>query len=244
MHPLLLIVTGSPSAAVVRRHGDFEDWFLRGTGLPVESVQVVRVETGEALPSPSGISGALVTGSASMVTDREPWAERTADWLRRAIPTGLPVLGICFGHQLIAEALGGSVGMNPRGREIGTVRVRLLPQASGDPLLGGLPHELAVQATHLQSVLELPPGALRLAESDMDPNHAFRVGDAVWGLQFHPEIGAAAMRAHIEEKREVLVREGRDPDVLLAEVADSPWGTTILERFAALCAGALTRSRQ
>ena len=239
MKPLLLVTTGSPSERVIRGHGDFEDWFLRGLGLPREAVRAIRVDRGASLPSPKEFSGAVVTGSSAMVTDREPWSERTAGWLGEAVASGLPVLGVCYGHQLLAHALGGTVGDNPRGREIGTIRIRLLPPAGDDPLLAGLPPEIAVQATHLQSVLELPPGAVRLAASGLDPVHAFRYGASAWGLQFHPEFRAAAMRSYIEEKRQVLAAEGLDPDGLLAGVADSPWGDLILNRFAARC-GALS----
>jgi len=232
---LLIVKTGSPSDAVIRKHGDFEDWFLAGMDLGREAVRIARVDRGQPLPRPEEVSGAVITGSADMVTDRHPWAEATASWLRDAVSRELPVLGVCFGHQLLAHALGGTVGDNPRGREIGTVRVRLAPAAAHDPLLRDLPETVPVQATHLQSVLELPPGAELLAASDLDPHHAFRTGTSAWGLQFHPEFGAAAMRSYILEKQELLRGEGLDPGALLAAVGDTPVGATILRRFAALC---------
>lgn len=80
------------------------------------------------------------SGSSAMISHREAWNERTADWLRDAAACATPVLGICYGHQLLAHALGGRVGPNPHRREIGTVLLRLASEA-GDALLALLPRE-------------------------------------------------------------------------------------------------------
>ncbi len=234
MPPLLIIKTGQPDEAITRRFGSFEDWTLARAGLSRDEAQIVSVFQGEPLPDPSRVSGAIITGSPAMVTERTPWMERTAAWLRRAVPSGLPVLGICFGHQLLAQALGGRAGDNPRGREIGTVEVRLLDAAGEDPLLGGLPDPLTVHVTHVQSALTLPPAATRLAGNGHEPNHAFRAALQAWGLQFHPEFTADIMRALIAGHRETLLAEGLDPDELLSSVRDSAVGRTILGRFAAI----------
>jgi GMP synthase (glutamine-hydrolysing) len=191
------------------------------------------VYEGEELPAPHETDGLVITGSAAMVSEAEPWSERTAVWLRDAVEAGVPILGICFGHQLLAHALGGVVGPNPRGREIGTVSLALTDSAATDPLLGGLPVRIDVHATHLESVLDLPPGAQLLASSDLDPHHAFRMpGRPVWGVQFHPEFSAEVTRGYIVAKRDDMRAEGMDPDRLLAGVRDTPWGGEILTRFA------------
>ena len=229
---MLIVKTGTAGTAVDTTDGDFEDWIAHGLGRPV---QVCRVDQGEELPDPHDTGGVVVTGSAAMVSDREPWAERTAAWLRGAVEAEVPVLGICFGHQLLAHALGGRVGPNPRGREIGSVEVALTAAASTDPLLGGLPARIELHTTHLESVVELPAGAELLASSRLDPHQAFRVpGRPVWGLQFHPEFSAAVIRAYLEAKRDALVAEGIDPERLLSRVRETRWGSDILARFAAL----------
>ena len=92
------------------------------------------------------LAGIVITGSPSMVSARLDWSERTAYWLRRAVPTGLPVLGVCYGHQLLAHALGGHVGLNPAGRQIGTVTAQLIDGHKEDPLFGHLPARFP--ATH------------------------------------------------------------------------------------------------
>jgi GMP synthase (glutamine-hydrolysing) len=230
----LIVKTGGTMPDVRAQRGDYEAWIAAGLGYAPGDVDVVAVAEGEPLPAPDAPAGVVVTGSSAMVSAREPWSERTGEWLVRAAQTGTPVLGICYGHQLLAHALGGEVGRNPRGREIGTVVVRRLDAAQRDPLLGGWGDAEPAHVTHLESVLALPPGAVRLAESDLDPVQAFAVGERAWGVQFHPEFDAATTRAYITARRDKLRGEGLDADALLAGVRETPGGPRLLRRFAEL----------
>jgi len=229
---LAIVKTGETLPELVTRRGDFEVWIASGLGLEPGAVDVIRVDRGEVLPDPRSPAGVVVTGSSAMVTDREPWSERTGDWLARVARADVPLLGICYGHQLLAEALGGRVGDNPRGREIGTVEVRLLDAAADDPLLGGLGPSFPAHATHVQSVLALPPGARHLGESDGDPHQAFAWGENAWGVQFHPEFDADVMRGYLDGRRARILAEGLDADGLRAAVTEAPAGPRILRRFA------------
>jgi GMP synthase (glutamine-hydrolysing) len=192
------------------------------------------VYRGEALPDAAAPAGVVVTGSSALVTDREDWSERTGAWLADVLEAGTPLLGICYGHQLLAHALGGRVDHNPLGREIGTIRLELAPAAAADPLLGVLGDAESVHATHVQSVTELPPGARRLASSRGDPNQAFALGERAWGVQFHPEFDADVIAAYLAARREIIRSEGLDPEALEAGVRESPEGPRLLGRFAAL----------
>jgi GMP synthase (glutamine-hydrolysing) len=234
MPSILVIKTGSTLPALKRQIGDFEDWTLSGMDLPAGEARVVDVTAGAAIPDYDSVRGVVITGSHSMVTDRLDWSERTAGWLRGAVARRIPTLGICYGHQLLAHALGGEVGPNPRGLEYGTFEVDLLEPAREDKLLGGLPGSLRVQLCHVQSVLRLPIGAVRLASNAKGDNQAFRLAECVWGVQFHPEFNAHVVRAYVNHMRLPLTAEEQDLEGLLSTCADTPASGEILKRFARL----------
>ncbi|MGH0036739.1 MAG: glutamine amidotransferase [Myxococcota bacterium] len=231
MKRLLILKTGSTLPEVAARRGDFEDWIRPALGWAPEAVEVASVHLGDALPEPSRVAGIVVTGSPAMVSEREPWSESAGRWLVTAVEAGTPVLGICYGHQLIAQAFGGRVGPNPRGREIGTVDVEFEAAAAGDALLGALGRRVGFHTSHVESVLELPPRATRLASTRLDPNHVFALGDRVWGVQFHPEFDADIMRGYLEGRRVQIEAEATDVDALLAAVHETPEATDLLRRF-------------
>lgn len=204
--------------------------------MPLEEMQVAWVEQGESLPDPDTLSGVVFSGSPSMVTQRLDWSERAAGWVREAVDYKLPLLGICYGHQLLAHALGGCVGPGEQGRQMGSVGVTRCAAGSEDELWGAIPDFHFQHVTHSEAVLELPERAIRLALTDMDPNHAFRVGECAWGVQFHPEFDEEIMRAYIDERAEELSAEGLEPSVLREGVRDCPWGANLLRRFASIVA--------
>jgi GMP synthase (glutamine-hydrolysing) len=112
--------------------------------------------------------------------------------------------------------------------------VRSLAPARHDALLSVWGAEGPAHVTHVESVLALPKGAVRLAESDLDPVQAFAVGERAWGVQFHPEFDAETVRAYLLARTEKVRAEGLDPDALLAAVRDAPGGPRVLRRFAEL----------
>lgn len=234
--PLVIVKTGTKPGALAATPGDYEDWILAGMDWPAAGAVVVAVPQGEVLPPAAAVAGAVVTGSGAMVTDRSGWMERTADWLRAAVAAERPVLGICFGHQLLAQALGGTAGWSPNGVEVGVVDVELLAAAQSDLLLGGLPGRFAGCVSHRQSAALLPPGAALLARSALEPHQAFRCGSA-WGVQFHPEFEPAIMPAYVDLFRPLLASLGRDADSLVATLPPTPESASVLRRFAAIVRG-------
>ena len=225
MKPLLIVKVGSTHPHIAEALGDFEHWIIEGLGDAAPPAQVVDPRQGMALPVSTEVAGAIVTGSHSMVTDREPWSEQTAQWLRAAVAAELPVLGICYGHQLLAHTLGGEVDYHPGGIELGTVEIRLTPAAQDDRLFGGLPMRFGGQAAHRQSVRRLPEGAVHLANNGFEPHHAFRFGRNAWGVQFHPEFSAQATAAYVQANTGLPVRP---------HVAEAPEAASLLARFARL----------
>lgn len=231
MKPVLIIRTGQAPDNIRARHGDFPHWFRLGAKLPLPRVQVVNVAAGEELPPPQEVAGAMITGSAAMVTERAPWSERTAGWIRDAMDVDLPLLGVCYGHQLMSHALGGRVDYLPGGREIGTLPIELLADAQHDPLAAHLPGEFRAHTTHEQSVLEVPKGTQVLARSARDPHHLLRYGRNAISVQFHPEFNADVMRAYITRKHHDMRREGFDPHHAFRQVAATPNARRLLRMF-------------
>jgi len=166
-----------------------------------------------------------------MVTDNLPWSARVAEWIPTLMELNVPFLGICYGHQLLAHALGGEVGFHPKGTEVGTVDIHLLTSYSNDPLFKSLPSTFPAHVTHAQTVLTLPQGAVHLATNSFEPNHAFRIGKCAWGVQFHPEYDASIMRSYIVNEAEDLKKEGIDVGPILDSVKETPVAASILRRF-------------
>ena len=230
---VVILKTGSTYPGLKEQFGDFEEWFVRGLS-PRFDVTVLNTVAGELPGDPTDWDGVVVTGSPAMVSDCEPWSEDAAAWLARVVDKAVPLLGVCYGHQLLAHALGGEVGYHPGGRESGTHRVELLNSATDDPLFRGMPDSFNAQLTHKQTVLSLPQGAVLLGRNEFEPHQAFRVGKCAWGVQFHPEFSDAIMRAYLGVQAPDLEREGFDSQAMINSVTGAPEASGLLERFCAL----------
>lgn len=231
MKPILILKTGGTYPALRRHYGDFEDWISAGLG---EAIPVRVVDAADALPAPSALSGVVISGSHAMITEEAPWMRRLMRWLEPLLAQseGPPVLGICFGHQLLARVLGGDVDDHPLGMEVGTVALRLTDAARTDPLFAGLREQPWVQMMHRQSVLVPPPGVQVLAGNHHDSCQAFRYGNGVWGCQFHPEFSADVTRAYLQALRGKSLRD-QQVDDLLPRVRECPRASGLLAAFAA-----------
>ena len=235
--PILIVKVGQTHEAIRERLGDFDDWIA--TGLCAGGAQTLTRDprAGEALPDPASVPGIVITGSHAMVSDREAWSEALLPWIRRAVECRTPLLGICYGHQLLAHALGGEVGFHPDGVEIGTISVHQRATAAGDPLFGPLPTAFEALSTHWQSVSRLPEGAVWLASSAQEKHHAFRMGDCAWGVQFHPEFSTEALRAYLDGLGPTLAKEGLDAAQIAAGLKATPVAASVLPAFARLALG-------
>jgi GMP synthase (glutamine-hydrolysing) len=144
--------------------------------------------TNGQLPPSFDFDAAVISGSGSSVYHEEAWIEDLVEWTREAHETGMPILGVCFGHQVIAAALGGTV------EHMGEYEIgyREVERTAETPLLEGVDERFTVFVTHQDSVVELPPGAEAFAANEYG-NHGFRVGQS-FGVQFHPEYDTETAR--------------------------------------------------
>ncbi|RJX48158.1 type 1 glutamine amidotransferase [Halonotius pteroides] len=152
--------------------------------------------SGELPASTAGYDAIVITGSRASVYWDETWIDPLIEFIATAVDGGLPALGVCYGHQALAEALGGRVaGMDDF--ELGYNEIE---RVGDDELFAGIGERFTVFTSHGDTVVDLPPGAELLARNDHGV-HAFRKGHA-WGVQFHPEYDMQTAHEIAEDKRE------------------------------------------
>ncbi|HEY8596269.1 MAG TPA: gamma-glutamyl-gamma-aminobutyrate hydrolase family protein [Devosiaceae bacterium] len=204
---LTILQVGETPAALRERHGryprHFQEMFER-TGEPFV-FETIFVLDGEKLPDPATLEGAVITGSAAGVYDDHHWMDPLRDFIRAAYAARTPMLGVCFGHQIMADALGGDVRKSEKGWGLGrhvyrvTARPEFLP-ADFD--------ELAIAASHQDQVMAPPEEAEVFLSSEFTPNAGlvYRNGAAV-SLQPHPEFDVGFSRDLVEIRRNNPLRD-------------------------------------
>ncbi|MGZ8067849.1 glutamine amidotransferase-related protein [Aeromonas salmonicida] len=143
----------------------------------------------------------LITGSRHDAYSDLPWIQALRAWIRLAHDADVKLAGVCFGHQVIAQALGGEVVKSTKGWGVGVSVHPML--ATGSWMQPGL-DQIRILASHQDQVALLPPGATRLAGNDFCPNFMFLQGDHIVAIQGHPEFSVEYNRALIERRRDFL----------------------------------------
>ena len=195
MKKIYIIKAGTTFENIIEKYGDFEDWILKYIDDCV--TQIIDIQNDEELPSFEDCDGVIVTGSHAMVTQEHPWSLKIEEFIKELVKLEIPLLGICYGHQLLAKSLGGKAGYHPKGMELGTVDISVSDEAKNDDIFKHLPQMFDVHVVHAQSALSLPLGAVLLASNKYEKNHAFRIKSNAWGVQFHPEYDKEIMKAYI-----------------------------------------------
>lgn len=217
---------------IAERFGDQDDVFVSAGGYPKEAVEVVSVFAGERLLKPPlSYSGVLITGSGAMLSTPTEWMDHTATWLRRGVESDVPILGVCFGHQILAYAMGGTIEQNPNGLEAGTVTVAFNEERAADPLFADFPAEADFHVHHYESVARPPEGATVLARNDHDAHHAVRYARNAWGVQFHPELDTNIMHALMDVLADGMRSNGIAVEPILQSIRSAPLGPELLKRF-------------
>jgi GMP synthase-like glutamine amidotransferase len=197
---IAILKTGHPPGALAESFGSYPDMFERLLAAPGRAFTVVDA-TGP-LPEPGGFDAYVVTGSSAGVYDPLPWIEPLKAHLQ-AERGRTPMVGVCFGHQVMAEAFGGKVIKSPKGRGIGLQTYEVEAAASWtDPVA-----RFSVPVSHGDQVVEPPPGAAVLAGSDFCPYAMLAYGEDAFTIQPHPEFEPAFATALIQERWEAADAE-------------------------------------
>lgn len=228
MRSLLLALCGQPPADILATHGDYERWFARVLP-PSPTIRTWSALAGGPAPDPRDHCGILISGSEASMASPEPWMEVVVELIRSAAQVGTPVLGVCLGHQLVCAAHGATVAPNPRGPEVGSFDLAI---TAPDPLFAGLPERITANLSHQDHVepdtVAPGNGLWILAASELTPVQAVAAGDAVRGVQFHPEFDAAITRAYCEWDRPLL---GENTDARAAGCRDTPQAIAVVDNW-------------
>lgn len=198
---IAILHVGEAPTQLRAHHGRFPSWFQDSINAIDPNIRwrEIRVIDGEALPDPRDLDAIAITGSAFGVHDRTPWMDRLSTFVADAYNAKKKMVGICFGHQLMAHVLGGSVGRSPGGWGIGLHRYEL---AGGEHLFSGGTGSIAVPVSHQDQVTAAPADSQVLLRSAFTPYAGLLYGDgAGLSVQCHPEFDRSVAKFFVELRR-------------------------------------------
>lgn len=206
--------------------GAFPEWL--GTLLGDDGFSQVEfdVTAGDLPKDPSDCDAYIISGSASSVYEEEAWIRDLEEFVRDATRSDVPVFGICFGHQVLAQALGGTVERAENGWGIGVHTMRV---DEDRPWMDPDMESVDLLMSHQDQVVELPDDAVVLGSSDHCANYLVEFTPTVVGIQGHPEFPIAFAEALYEDKRELV---GDLADQAIASLS-SPTDAAIVARWIA-----------
>lgn len=201
------------------RFGEYPDMFMRLLGAldPSLEFRVYHVERGEYPEDIDEVDAYLITGSKFSVYDDEPWIQRLAGFVRELHARRKKVIGICFGHQMIAHALGGETRKSREGWGVGLHRHRFHRPPSW---FDGGDAEFRILVSHQDQVERVAPGTEVLAGSDFCENAVCQIGDHILTFQGHPEFVSGYAREIMQFRREVIGEETYQTG--MASLAEQP----------------------
>jgi GMP synthase (glutamine-hydrolysing) len=177
--------TANPEAR--QRLGDCGEMFISLLSEPEDTWDVYDVEHGVFPEDVSRHDGFVITGSRYSVYEDRPWIKELLELVREIYRREIRLVGVCFGHQAVALALGGEVGLNPKGWDMGLKELKLTEAAKGLPSFQRVSNPIRILVSHMDVVTRMPDQAVRLAYSERTEFEMFSLGRSVLSLQGHPE---------------------------------------------------------
>lgn len=233
-----IYVTGKTYPDIRMQYGDFENWFTDGIVEHGIVTKTFDAQQGE-FAAPDEVNGIIITGSSTSVcTEPEPWIGCLVSNLRLLLDTGLPMLGVCFGHQALASAAGARVTPHPVSRELGTTKLYLTDDGLHSPLFRDIPENFLAQETHEDVVSDISgnPEITVLAGNQHNQYQALQYRKDTFSVQFHPEITLPVMEQYLRIYGGKGLKEGwltkEEYTRLEDNLAEIETGTILLRNFA------------
>ena len=208
-------------------------WYARWIErVPQVALRRVEAEADDLMTEITGADALIISGSPRDAWNDDPVNVRLCEAIDTCRGRGMPVLGVCYGHQLLGRALGGVVGKHPQGLELGNTEVSLTPAGRQSLLFQELPEKFSVLSSHSDAVLGMPPECELLARGSFTQNQSFHWKNQFFGVQFHPETDPDTLRFLWSVRRDIwrpLVRF--DLDQALDTLQPTPDAGKILVNF-------------
>lgn len=218
MSKVTVLDMANSTGGLTEQFGTMADIILKCADVAKEDADIVFVAEGQELPNFDEVTSVIISGSMAMVTDKPDWAMRASEWLKEAEKRNIPMLGICFGHQLLAYTFGGKVDWHPCGMQFKTKMIEVTKEGETDLLMSKMPKTFLANVGNSQSVTQLPPGAVRVCTNETEVNASFRLKDNIWGIQFHPEINDEYLKAILLSLKDSMATQGIDTMELLKNI--------------------------
>ena len=231
MKYIYIIKTGTTFPSTKTKLKDFENWIIHYLGKTNTTMKVIDIVNDQKLPNIRSAERFIITGSHAMVSQELEWSVKLEKYIQKIAKKQIPLLGICYGHQLIAKALGGKSNFNPKGKEIGKVTIKISKNGLDDPLFKNFPKIFNAFETHYQSVIQLPHKAVVLASNMKDKHQAVRFTNKIWGVQFHPEFDKNVMNEYIVNQEKSLKNLDFNINKLLNNIEECKTSHKILLNF-------------
>jgi len=199
MKNIVILDCGPSLSEVTAQFGSAPEWIISVFGKTSHNYKWIKSYAGETI-APNEGDAWIVTGSPRSVYDELDWMQHLENNIRALQKMEVPVLGICFGHQLIAKSLGGEVKLNPEGWELGVSHIQLTENGIKSKILSGIINNDIVYQSHRDCITNLPNGAIELAYNNKGIQ-AFAINEYIYGVQFHPEFSWEIIKQYVSIRR-------------------------------------------